>query len=237
MADTTEEVDKIYVGYFDTVLTDMTKEQSLMKLQHKELDRIFQSYGFTNEQVADVLSKTLVAETQYINQYATQAAIELMKLDKQNELIDAQILKIEAEVDLLKAKLLQAPIELELLNQQVEKAKLEVDLLEAKLDQTPLELKALEQQVEKLKSEVDMIDAHKDLYDSQADQAEAQAELIAKQGKLIDRQVTGYGDNLISKAGEYQGGLASFAVNANSDDAQSAINEFLATITQMKGRA
>ena len=61
--------------------------------------------------------------------------------------------------------------------------------------------------------------------------------LIAAQEDLIQRQITGYGDNLIVKAGEYQGGLASFAVNANSDDAQNAINEFLVTINQMKARA
>ena len=41
----------------------------------------------------------------------------------------------------------------------------------------------------------------------------------------------------LEKAGEYQGGLASFAVNANSDDAQDAIDAFLVTINQMKARA
>ena len=53
----------------------------------------------------------------------------------------------------------------------------------------------------------------------------AQRDVSVAQAKLTDRQRQGYDDNLLLKLVEEQGGLASFAVNAGSDTAQSTIND------------
>ena len=176
-----------YSIYLEAIVKTLSSETSLMKTQKKEMIAQFDKFALTTQQIADILTKTLVAETQYLNQYATQGAIALLKLDMEREKLNLELLKIQAEIDLINAQ----------------KAKLTKDM-------------------EKTDKEMEHLDA--------------QILLVGAQQALVDRQLNGYDDNLIVKAGEYQGGLASFAVNANSDDAQDAINEFLNTINQMKGR-
>ena len=166
-----EEIDVRYLSYLSNITATMINETSLMAKQKTELNDLFLKFGFTNEEVSKIAGEVTAASTQFINQYATMGAIELIKEGRQQELIAAQIKKIEAEVLLVEA---------------------------------------------------------------QIKQAENQADLIESQKDLIKRQVKGYDDNIISKAAEFQGGLASFAVNAGSDDAQGAINEFLCTIEELK---
>ncbi len=56
------------------------------------------------------------------------------------------------------------------------------------------------------------------------------------QAELIRRQVQGYDDNMLLKVVEHQAGLASFAVNAGSDDAQAAINSLLQKMVAVEAR-
>ena len=53
---------------------------------------------------------------------------------------------------------------------------------------------------------------------------------------LTKRQVQGYDDNLLLKIVEEQGGLASFAVNAGSDSAQTTINDLKTKMTAVEAR-
>lgn len=169
-----EAIEDRYVRYLSMITLEMTDEDSFRQGQEDELDDMFNKFSFDNVSIGEVKAKTNVAQTQYINQYATSGAIELIKEEKRSQLIEAQIKEVEAKILLIQA---------------------------------------------------------------QTDQAEKQALLIDAQKALIDRQEDGYDDNLIVKAGEFQGGLASFAVNANSDDAQSAIDNFNTTILELKARA
>ena len=64
----------------------------------------------------------------------------------------------------------------------------------------------------------------------------AQRDVSVAQAKLTDRQRQGYDDNLLLKLVEEQGGLASFAVNAGSDTAQSTINDLKAKMSLVQAR-
>ena len=64
----------------------------------------------------------------------------------------------------------------------------------------------------------------------------AQRDVAIAQAKFTDRQTQGYDDNMLLKLVEEQGGLASFAVNAGSDSAQTAINSLKEKMSQVEAR-
>jgi len=169
-----------YTLYLKSITKTLSDNESLATKQKQEMVKQFDRFALTTQEIAQVLTTTLSAETQYLNQYATQGAIALLKLDMEADKLAAELRKIEAEIAL--------------------------------------------------------IEAQKGKVDKEKDHIDAKIALVDAQKALVDRQLDGYDDNLLVKAGEYQGGLASFAVNANSDDAQNAIDEFLITIGEMKGR-
>ena len=65
---------------------------------------------------------------------------------------------------------------------------------------------------------------------------EPEFELKTAQRDFTLRQIQGYDDNLLLKIVEEQGGLASFAVNAGSDSAQTTINDLKAKMTAVEAR-
>lgn len=64
----------------------------------------------------------------------------------------------------------------------------------------------------------------------------AQRDVSIAQAKLTDRQTQGYDDNLLLKLVEEQAGLASFAVNAGSDTAQTTINDLKTKMLKVQER-
>lgn len=65
---------------------------------------------------------------------------------------------------------------------------------------------------------------------------EPEFELKSAQRDFTVRQIQGYDDNLLLKIVEEQGGLASFAVNAGSDSAQTTINDLKTKMTAVESR-
>lgn len=65
---------------------------------------------------------------------------------------------------------------------------------------------------------------------------EPEFELKAIQRDLVARQIQGYDDNLLVKIVEQQGELASFAVNAGSDSAQTTINDLKTKMSNLEAR-
>lgn len=65
---------------------------------------------------------------------------------------------------------------------------------------------------------------------------EYKTELLYQQALQVVRQIQGYDDNLMVKMGEFQSGLASFAVNSGSDSAQDAINDLKAILLEIEKR-
>jgi len=222
-------LDQKYYTYLKGIIETLANNDSFVKKQHEEMNKMFQKFMFTNEQIGEVYKATLVAETQYINSYATSGAMALIQEEEKQALLDAQIRKIEAEIALSEKQSDKMDKEIELVQAQIDKMELESGLISAQISKMAKEELLIDGQISKIDSDIELNEAKKN-------HVEQQAELVQTQKALADRQIVGYSDNLLVKAGEYQGGLASFAVNANSDDAQSAINEFLMTINQIKSR-
>jgi hypothetical protein len=65
---------------------------------------------------------------------------------------------------------------------------------------------------------------------------EYKTELLYQQALQVVRQIQGYDDNLMVKMGEFQSGLASFAVNSGSDSAQAAIDDLKAILEAIEKR-
>ena len=205
-----------YIQYLGESIEELSKKDSLMKSQKIEMISYFDKFALTSEQIADIITKTLTAETQYLNQYATAGAAQLVKLDLEKEIADAQMAKTLAEIALI--------------IKQGEKLDKEMELVDTQILKVTAEIKVMDAEVLKIGAESSRIAA-------ETSEITARAGLVGSQQSLVDRQVTGYGDNMMAKAGEYQGGLASFAVNSASEDAQDAIDAFLVTIGEMKARA
>jgi len=89
----------------------------------------------------------------------------------------------------------------------------------------------------KIDAEILNIDEKTILIKKQQNTEDAQTLLVNKQTALVQRQERGYGDNMLIKAAEFEGSLASFAVNAGSDSAQDTIEKFNTTVSSVKGRA
>ena len=172
MADKT--ISEKFNEYLKSVVSTMIADDSLRDKQHKKLVELFDSFGLTSEQISQVMAQTLVAETQYINQFGTMGASKILEEERAGDLTTKQIEKLDKEIELIGKQIIRET---------------------------------------------------------------NQANLILAQKALIERQEDGYDDNLIVKSAEFEGGLASFAVNANSDTAQAAIDKFVATIAQLKLRA
>ena len=162
-----------YNTYLKEVINTLTEADSFIDKQDKSLENWFNKYGFTNEQIAQVMGQSLTARIQFIPQMASNAALEMIKEQRARDLTNKEIEKINKQI--------------ELINAQIDK---EIE----------------------------------------------QKNLVLAQQKLIDRQEKGYNDNLLVKAGEFEGGLASFAVNAGSASAQDAIDNFVSTVKDIKAR-
>ncbi len=235
MATTT--IETLYLQYLGSITDKMTDDKSLIETQAQRIDDQFLRFGLTNEQMAKILSEMHVATSEFATKNANMAALDLIKIEKDSEYKDAQIEILNAELE-LKEK------DLELKDKELELK--EADLL---LKEKDLELK--EQELLKMNAEIDLMEAKiitesKQQLNIVADTAlktkkaateTNQTLLVASQKLLVDRQIQGYADNLLVKAAEYQGGLASFAVNSGSDTANEAISDFQTTINQIKLRA
>jgi len=75
-----------------------------------------------------------------------------------------------------------------------------------------------------------------ELVDKQIATETYQRELLEAQKHLVDRQTQGYDDNLLVKAAEFQGGLASFAVNSAPENPSTgkAIENFTCLISKLE---
>lgn len=289
-----------FMKHLVKISTTMIDKDSSYATQMKVIEEQFQKYGLTNEQFASITSEINGAATQYITQYANASSLELVKLEQNQPLLEAQIELAKKDLELkekdlelkdkdialkekellLKDKELElkdkeltimdkeiAIKEAELLIRQEELNKMyaEIKLIDAKVLTETKNLDLIDQEILVKKQQVllaqqDVLVKKKDvelktqeilLKAQQVKESQAKECLIRSQcvteGKqqgmitaqtgLVNRQTAGYGDNMLVKAAEFQGGLASFAVNSGSDTAGSAITAFQTTINQMKTRS
>lgn len=219
-----------YLKYLGDISAKMVSEDSVFTAQMEEIVNRKLEFGLTNEQFAEVSSKVHTAATQFITQYANSSALELVKLDIQQPLLDAQIAIAEKDLELKDKELEIKDKDLELKDKDLELKDKELELADKEIAIKEEELQLMYQKI--AESEQKIL-----LMQQQTITETKQQGMILAQTGLVTRQTVGYDDNLYVKAGEFQGSLASFAVNAGSDDAQSSINNFLTTISQIKARA
>ena len=164
---------------------------------------------------------------------------ELLLKDKELLLKDKELDKIDAEIDLLEAQEdTELKKSLDLAASAALKGKQALTQVKEALDLVAsTNLKEAQKATEIEKAlEVEQAAA---LKMNQAATELKQALLVEHQGLLVKRQKEGYGDNMLVKAGEFEGGLASFAINSAPDNSTTGgiINNFNGTIGQIKGRA
>ncbi len=247
-----------YITYIDQTSSNMIGDTSIFSNQVSLIEKQFNSFGLTNEQFSEMMSQLMVASAQSLTQYANSSTLNIIELEQKQPLIDADLELKEKDLELKDKELELKDKELLLKSEEILLAKKGLSKMTAEIEKLDAETAMTIQQVALIDKQIITEDSKKTLMDAQAITEGAkqsdltaastlkaaqtttegtQNELILSQKTLVDRQITGYGDNLIIKAGEYQGGLASFAVNAGSDDAGDAITAFQATIGEMKARA
>ena len=80
-----------FTKYLKEISLSMIEDGSSYDKQIKAIEWQFDRFGLTNEQMAQLLSEVNGKATQYITQYANSSALELMKLDENKELLDAEV--------------------------------------------------------------------------------------------------------------------------------------------------
>jgi len=295
-----ENIDVKFRKYLVDISNGMVDKDSSYQKQLTAINEQFLSYGLTNDQMAGLLAEVNGKATQYITQYANASAMEILKLEINQPLLEAEIALKEKELEIKEKDLILKDKEIALKEKDLLLKDKELKLKDKELEIMVLEISIKEQellikqeQLKEMYARIDLLIAQTKTEGFKADLTEQQVlvavqdvlvrkqdvllkqaqvsltnqdilnkqqnvlESIAKEslirsqciteGKqqsmiiaqtgLVDRQTAGYGDNMLVKAAEFQGGLASFAVNSDSDSAQGAITEFNTTIKQMKSRA
>lgn len=240
-----------FITYYEEVSDKLVDDDSIFKEQIDVIEKQFTRLGLTNEQLAQVMSQLMSASADFLNRYANGSTLDILKMEQQQPLLDLQEEIAEQDVLLKKEQVKLAEKELEIKDKDLALKYKELELKDKEIRLQDKNIALMDKQIAKVNQEIALmqsqtqtenykqqdLSAATNLKGAQAQTETNQASLVSSQKALVDRQTAGYGDNLYVKAGEFQGGLASFAVNSGSDDANAAIQAFQSTIDQIKGRA
>ena len=122
-----------YVDNLREIEKTMTSPDSVLEKQKDFIQTLFKKYGFDNQTKSKLLAEITGASIQYVNQFASAGAIELIKMDKQNDLIDIQIKEVEAKIKLIDAQTAQTECETKITCRKLAMMDKEEDLLNAKI--------------------------------------------------------------------------------------------------------
>ena len=275
-----------YIDYLKQIKTELLDKDGVFELLQKNIEDQFLAYGFTNVEKAEIIAQMNVAAIQFLDQFSTAGAIELIKTDKQNELVDAQKDKIAADIRLIDAeiKLLECrtknecdknaliPIEIQTAQKNMERTTQSILTEKSKAKLTdcqatnecargamiPLDLTAKSKEIEKTSENIKAITASIDMTTCQSKNecdknaliplelklkekqnldVSAATALKLKQALMVKRQTENYNDNMLVKAAEFQGGVASYALNAAAPKMDEIVEIFNKTVMEVKGRS
>ena len=220
-----EDLEQKFLKYIGDITDKFVSDKSLINNQYDKIDELMGLYGLDNTQKAQViaeLSKSIIGET---GREINSSAIELLKIEEEQALRDVKLLIAKEE---LKIKAIEA----EIAKTKLAQAKLE--LLGIKCKNELVCAQAATERAKKLD-----VEATTELRQAQKITEVEKAELTRMQQKLVLRQKQGYGDNLLVKAAEFKGGLASFAMNSAPENptTQAAVDSFNGTVNQLAGRS
>ena len=233
------EIEKKFLQYSDSITVELTDEKSMLEKGRKTIEQQFDRFALTNEQIAPIVSEVYLTSIKSTNQQIISGALELIKLEKDNELKDAQIALAKIDLKIKGKELEIKTVELEIKYAELEAKKLEVDLTKEKINETKAKTCLItEQCASERAKQVDLAQSAA-LKGKQALSEIQNTKLIAAQSGLVRRQEAGYGDNMLVKAAEFEGGLASFAINSAPENPSTSeiIAKFNSTISSLKGRS
>ncbi len=236
MADKTA-IEELYLQYSDSIENSMLDDDSVYKKENDRLEESLLNFGLTNQEIAKVVSESTLNNIKVFTTATANTTMDLLRTEKDNELKDKQIETADIELLIKEEELKIKKLDVELKHKELEIAIQALALKKNEVISEKAKADLLNEQVDTEKAKQKDLEASATLKGKQTLSEVQNSTLIRNQAGLVNRQIIGYGDNLIVKAAEYEGGLASFAVNAGSDDAQAAINNFMLTIGQLKARA
>ena len=146
-----------YLDYLGKITTQLTNPNSVLAIQQDKIQELFENYGFTNQEKSELLATISTGAIQYVDQFSTQGAIELIKTEKANELVDEQKLKIAAEIKLIEAQV-------KLTECQTETECLKKELIPLEKQKLVLAAEELRQRVALTEAQINLVDAQRQNY-------------------------------------------------------------------------
>ncbi len=197
-----------FTQYFLEFEKTMMSEGGVYDTTIKGLLTSFNEFGLSVEEKSKLLAEAKATSLQVVQSHATQAALAIIKNEKEQELLDEQVKTETEQTTLVKNKGLTEIEQAELLKEQAELVEQQT-LTET--EQTKVVQEAINTQT-------------------------AETAKKNEEKKKITRDICGYDDQLQIKSAEYHGNLASFAVNADSESAQDAITAFNEAAAKIEAR-
>ena len=128
------EIDKIFQQYLADISLTMINDKSSYTKQNKAIEEQFLRYGLTNEQVAGIIAEINGKAMQFITQYSNASALELVKLNENRPLLEAQIALANKELELKDKDLELKEADLKLKEKELELKDKELDLKDKELE-------------------------------------------------------------------------------------------------------
>ncbi len=238
--------------YYGDIVEEMTGSDSILETHISRMEEQFKRFGFTNEQIAQVLTQVYTTSIEATNANASQSALQLLRIENEKDVSDKQAESIDADIALKECQLIgcQTDNEIKIIEKDILGEEYNLKLCQVKVCESDYQIKLVDLQIrnhdEYIRSvQEDITDQELLLKTCQVEGCgidnqikrrqltiadkdialkDAELELNTQQKFLVERQRRGYDDNMLIKVAEFQGGLASFAVNANSDSAQDTID-------------
>lgn len=253
-------VEEQFLQYLGDISTKMIDENSIYQKQKEGIEDQLKRYGLTMPEFGKIMAQLSASASQFMTQYSNASAIELVKLEENRPLLEAQIdlankdIELKAQDILIKAediKIKQAELKIKekdllIKDKELEISEKKIELMTAQIEVAREEIKIKQQELILVRAKAALANAqaatetyHGPLLSAQAATERERAGLTRAQEALTTRQKAGYGDNMLVKAAEFEGGLASFAVNASPTNPTTgaAIQAFRGTINSVKSRA
>jgi len=227
-----------FVQYLGNISNKMIDENSSFAKQLKDIETQKIKFGLTNEQYAQALTQIHIEATKTITQFANNSAMELLKIEVNQPLLDAELALKEKDLEVKDKDLELKNKELELKDKELEIKDKELEMISKELEIKDQELLIAKEKLKLMEEQIIEIQAKVGLIEAQILTELRQQEMTTAQIALVNRQVDGYADNLLIKAAEFEGSLASFAVNSapTNSTTNAAIAAFRKTITEIKSR-
>ena len=166
-----QDIDKIFQEYLKDISLTMISEKSSYAKQNKVIEEQFLRYGLTNEQLAQIIAEINGKAMQFITQYSNASALELVKLNENRPLLEAQIELAHKDIELKEKELIIKDKDLELKDKdlalkdkelvlkesEIQIREKELIMMQAELDIKEQELLIKQEQLKEMYAKISLI--------------------------------------------------------------------------------